>query len=85
MNWKNFNFWNLWVPFIFFFVGLIMGILFPCNHTSKKNYPIEAQCYWQTNGYSSYPKFECDSIKGDTFWKDGNRIVAKNIINVSFK
>jgi hypothetical protein len=28
---------------------------------------------------------ECDSIKGDTLWKDGNKVVNKNIINISFQ
>jgi hypothetical protein len=33
----------------------------------------------------SYPTMEADSVKGDTIWKDGNKIVNKNIINVIFK
>ena len=76
-------------PLLAFFIGGLTGI-FTLDWVIKKNpptkhYPISVQCYWQTNGYSSYPKFECDSIKGDTCWKDGNKIVTKNIINVSFQ
>lgn len=72
-----------------FGIGGLTGI-FIMDWVIKKNpptkkHPIEVQCFWQTNGYSSYPQFECDSIKGDTLWKDGNQIIAKNIINVSFK
>jgi hypothetical protein len=48
-------------------------------------YPIEVQCYWETNGYQSYPKMECDSINGDAIYKDGLIIKSKTIINVSFK
>jgi len=62
-----------------------MGFAFPKNKEPKKKYPIEVQSYWSTNGYSSYPTMECDSIKGDTLWKDGVRIVNKNIINVTFQ
>ena len=85
MNWKNFNFWNFWVPMMFFILGILLGIIFPRNHKPTKEYPIEVQSYWETSGYQSYPTMECDSIKGDTLWKDGNKIVAKNIINITFK
>jgi hypothetical protein len=85
MNWKQFNFWNFWVPIIFFIVGILMGIMFPRNSKPTKNYPIEVQTHWQTNQVSSYPTMEADSVKGDSIWKDGNKIVNKNIINVAFK
>jgi hypothetical protein len=74
-------------PLLAFVIGGITGILcliYSQKTTPTKKYPITVQCYWQTNGYSSYPKFECDSIKGDTCYKDGNIIVTKNIINISF-
>jgi len=45
MNWKNFNFWNFWVPMIFFIVGILLGIMFPRNHKPTKEYPIEVQSY----------------------------------------
>jgi len=85
MNWKQFNFWNFWVPIIFFIVGILMGIMFPHNSKPTKEYPIEVQCHWITSGSVDYPIMDADSVKGDTIWKDGNRIVNKNIINVSFK
>ena len=53
--------------------------------TNKKHYPIEVLTHWSTDGYQGHPTMEADSVKGDTIWKDGNRIVNKNIINVEFK
>ena len=85
MNWKLFNFDHFWVPMIFFILGIIAGILFPRSSKPSKDYPIEVQCYWNYGSYADYPTMECDSIKGDTLWKDGNKIVTKNIINISFK
>jgi hypothetical protein len=64
--------------------GGITGILFGHFTKPTKEYPVTVQCYWETKGYQSYPTFECDSIKGDTCFKDGNVIITKNIINVSF-
>ena len=75
-------------PLLAFFIGGIIGIsilLYSQKTTPTKHYPIKVQCFWETNGYQSYPNFECDSIKGDTCYKDGNMIVTKNIINVSFQ
>ena len=74
-------------PLLAFCIGGMAGIaiLFVEKTKPTKHYPISVQCYWTTNGYSSYPQFECDSIKGDTCWKDGNKIVTRNIINVSFQ
>ena len=65
--------------------GLICCLIPTSKKKPSKHYPIEVQCYWETNGYQSYPKMECDSIKGDTIYKDGLIIKSKSIINVSFK
>ncbi len=73
-----------WYPIVMLIVGTLLGISMPSSKPSKK-YPVEVQCYWSPDGYQSYPTMECDSIKGDTLWKDGGKIVTKNIINVSFK
>ena len=75
-------------PLLAFFIGGIIGIsilLYSQKKSPTKHYPIKVQCFWETNGYQSYPNFECDSIKGDTAWKDGNKIVTKNIVSVSFQ
>jgi hypothetical protein len=85
MNWKQSNFWNFWVPIIFFIVGILMGIMFPRNSKPTKNYPIEVQCHWSTEGQASYPYMDADSVKGDSIWKDGLMIINKNIKNVEFK
>jgi hypothetical protein len=85
MNWKQFNFWNFWVPIIFFIVGILMGIIFPCNSKPTKEYPIEVTCSYQSATYYYSKYMDADSVKGDTIWKDGNKIVNKNIVNVTFK
>ncbi len=72
------------LPAVTLFLGLWIG-LNGNKGVPSKHYPIEVRCYWSTNGYQSYPEMECDSIKGDTLWKDGTSIVCKNIVNVSFK
>ena len=66
-------------------IGFLIGVVADCKHENTKNYPIEVRCHWQTNQVSYYPTMEADSVKGDTIWKDGNRIVNKNIKNVEFK
>jgi len=85
MNWKQFNFWNFWVPIIFFIVGILMGIMFPRNSKPTKEYPIQVSCYWESGSMQLFPTMDADSVKGDTIWKNGNRIVNENIINVTFK
>jgi hypothetical protein len=85
-EWSTFNVKYFAIPMSMLVFGLVIG--FGISNSKKKpskHYPVEVQCYWSTNGYSSYPTMECDSIKGDTLWKDGGKIVTKNIINVSFK
>lgn len=85
-DWRTFHVKYFAIPFTMLVFGLVIG--FGISDSKKKpmkKYPVEVQCHWSTNGYSSYPIMVCDSIKGDTLWKDGNRIVAKNIINISFK
>ena len=80
--------WTTVKQICIFAMGVSIGVLICLNlreHKPIKQYPIEVQTYWAANGYSSYPNMECDSIKGDTLWKDGSKIVNKNIINISFK
>ena len=67
-------------------LGTVLGYSFPWkNSKPTKNYPIEVSCHWETGQVSYYPTMEADSVKGDTIWKDGNRIINKNIKNVEFK
>jgi hypothetical protein len=84
MNWKQFNLHNF-VPILFFILGMIAGLIYPSDTKPTKNYPIEVRCHWETGQVSHYPIMEADSVKGDTIWKEGNRIVNKNIKNVEFK
>ena len=67
-------------------IGISMLYLFS-KSTSKptKHYPIELLLHWSTKAQGGYPTMECDSIKGDTVYKDGNSIVVKNIVNIKFK
>jgi len=85
MNWKQFNFWNFWVPIIFFIVGIFMGLIYPCNSKPTKNYPIEVETYWHVGNHEGYVPMECDSVKGDTIYKDGLIIVEKNLTYIKFK
>jgi hypothetical protein len=66
---------------IVFLFAFVLGWAFPFK---AKQYPIEVKCHWETNGAASYPTMECDSINGDTLYKDGLSIVPKNIISISF-
>jgi hypothetical protein len=73
-----------------FAVGSVIMTVFLVIHdysTSKptKHYPIEVLSHWSAKGMGGYPTMECDSIKGDTVYKDGNSIVVKNILNIKFK
>jgi len=85
MNWKQFNLHNFVPRLLFFILGMIAGLIYPSDTKPTKEYPIEVQCHWITSGHAGYPTMEADSVKGDTIWKDGNKIVNENIINVTFK
>lgn len=76
---------TFWFVTTFCFIGGMFTRYCMIPKHPHKEYPIEVQCYWSTNGYSSYPKMECDSVKGDTIYKDGLMIKSKTIINVSYK
>ena len=85
-DWDTFNVKYFAIPMTALVLGMVIGFgLCSSKKKPKKEYPIEVQCYWSTDGYQSYPKMQCDSIKGDTLYKDGDMIINKNIINVSFK
>ena len=85
-DWTTFNVKYLAIPFTMLVFGMVIGFgLSESKKKPSKKYPIEVQCYWAANGHQSYPTMECDSIKGDTIWKDGNKVVNKNIINISFQ
>lgn len=68
-------------------IGVVLGItmylilISTPPSTPTKTYPIEVRTGYGQTGSG----FECDSMKGDTFYKDGNSIVCKNILNIKFK
>ena len=77
---------NYLTAIIFFILGIISGLLFPNNSTKPtKYYPIEVNCYWETEQAAHYPTMEADSVKGDTIYKNGISIINKNIKNIKFK
>ena len=85
-DWSTFNVKFFALPMSALVFGMVIG--FGISNSKKKpskHYPIEVQFYWSTNGYSNRSIMECDSINGDTIYKNGGKIVNKNIINVSFK
>lgn len=53
------------------------------THNNKK-YPIKVLCVYKTELGVHTDQIECDSIKGDTLWRDKNKIVNKNIVNIEF-
>lgn len=65
--------------------AIVLNEILPSSSTPSKTYPIELLLHWSTKAQGGYPTMECDSIKGDTVYKDGNSIVAKNIVNIKFK
>ena len=85
-EWNKFNFHNFWIPMIFFILGIIAGILFPCSPKQpQKEYPVKVEVCYETKGYWYNDAIECDSIKGDTIYKDSLSIINKNIVNITFK
>jgi hypothetical protein len=85
MNWKKFNFDHFWVPMIFFILGIIAGILFPRGSKPSKDYPVVVTACYETKTYWYTDYIECDSVKGDTIWKDDLSVINNNIVNIGFK
>ena len=85
-DWTAFNVKYLAVPFTMLVFGIVIGFgLSESKKKPTKHYPIEVLTHWETSQSGAYPTMKADSVKGDTIWKDGNRIVNKNIINIEFK
>ena len=85
---------DVWQEYITYLVlnmcSLILGFgigvgISDSKKKPKKHYPIEVKCHWETEQSGGYPTMDADSVKGDTIYKDGLRIVSKNIINIQFK
>ena len=68
--------------------GICIGIAVSKSEKPKgktKQYPIEVSTRWAWNGLGGGSSMECDSVVGDTIWKDGIKLISKNIIEVKFK
>ena len=72
-------------------VSCLIGMWFDANYfqteSEEKEYPLEVHVLWPENQMEMEHtnKFEADSVKSDTVYKDGLSIVNRNIINVVFK
>jgi hypothetical protein len=72
-------------------VSCLIGMWFGANYfqaeSEEKEYPVEVHVLWPENQMEMEHthKFEADSVKADTVYKDGLSIVNHNIINVVFK
>jgi hypothetical protein len=85
-KWLVFNIKYLIVPMCMLFFGLAIGVgIYDSKKKKTKHYPIEVLTHWETSQSGGYPIMDADSVKGDTIYKDGLRIVNKNIINIQFK
>ena len=84
-EWQVFNIKYLVVPMCMLIGGLVIGFGISDSKKKKtKHYPIEVRCHWETDQSAGYPTMDADSVKGDTIYRDGLKIVSKNIINVQF-
>jgi len=84
-EWQVFNIKYFVVPMCMLIFGLVIGFGISDSKKKKtKHYPIEVKCHWETDQGAAYPTMDADSVKGDTIYRDGLKIVSKNIINVQF-
>ncbi len=65
---------------VMFWAGCVSG-----SNKPKKYYPVRVNCFYQTGNDHTYVGIYVDSVRQDTLWRDGNFIVNKNIVNVTFK
>ena len=66
-------------------LGAALGyVLFESMQSKKKHYPVRVKTYWRTLDYQGGSDINCDSIIGDTIWKDGVKIVSNNIVEIRF-
>jgi hypothetical protein len=65
-------------------IGTLIGINLRDSKPTKY-YPIEVETYWHVGDHEGYVPMECDSVKGDTIYKDGLVIIEKNLTYIKFK
>lgn len=86
-EWTTFNVKYFAIPMTALVFGLVIGFGL-ASSTSKqpqKEYPVKVDVCYETKGYWYNDVIECDSIKGDTIYKDSLSIINKNIVNITFK
>ena len=67
-------------------IGYLFGFMvFSMPKLPQKKYPVKIDVCYETKGYWYTDAIECDSVKGDTIYKDSLTIINKNIVNVTFK
>jgi hypothetical protein len=85
-DWTAFNVKYLAVPFTMLVFGMVIGFgLSESKKKPTKRYPIEVQTHWHVGDHQGYVPMECDSVKGDTIYKDGLIIIEKNLTYIKFK
>lgn len=86
-DWTTFNVKYLAVPMTMFVFGIVIGFgIDDSTHKHpQKEYPVKIDVCYETKGYWYTDAIECDSVKGDTIYKDSLTIINKNIVNVTFK
>ncbi len=86
-EWTTFNVKYFAIPITALVFGIVIGFGLDSstNKQPTKEYPLQVHIVYETAGYYHTPTIECDSVKGDTIYKDGISVVNKNIKNVIFK
>lgn len=86
-EWTTFNVKYFAIPMTALVFGLVIGFGLS-NSTHKhpqKEYPVKVDVCYETKGYWYNDVIECDSVKGNTIYKDSLCIINKNIVNITFK
>ena len=86
-DWTTFNVKYLAVPMTMLVFGIVIGfgISDSTHKHPQKEYPVKVEVCYETKQYWYTKTIECDSLKGDTIYKDGLFVINKNIVNVIFK
>ena len=86
-EWTTFNVKYFAIPMTALVFGLVIGfgLVSSTNKQPTKKYPLQVHIVYETAGYYHTPTIECDSVKGDSLWKDGLKIVNKHIVSVEYK
>jgi len=67
-------------------IGYLFGfIVFGMPKLPQKEYALVAHLCYERAGYYSLPDIKCDSVKGDTIWRDGLQVINKHIVSVEYK